>query len=108
MQWNDLVGHQRQKEWFDRAAERGRLANTFLFLGPEGVGKRTFARLLAKSLLCHHSPPGTLQPCGACEDCAQVNAMTHPDLIEVNKPEDKSSIPLELIIGRKKLDVRKA
>lgn len=99
MQWNDLVGHQRQKEWFDRAHARGRLANTFLFLGPEGVGKRTFARLLAKSLLCHRSPPGKLEPCGACEDCAQVNAMTHPDLIEVSKPADKSNIPLELIIG---------
>lgn len=99
MQWNDLVGHQRQKEWFDLAVERGRLANTFLFLGPDGVGKRTFARLLAKSLLCHRSPSGKLEPCGACEDCAQVNAMTHPDLIEVAKPEEKSSIPLELIIG---------
>lgn len=99
MQWNELVGHQRQKEWFDRAVQRGRLANTFLFLGPDGVGKRTFARLLAKSLLCHRSPSGKLEPCGACEDCAQVNAMTHPDLIEVAKPSDKSVIPLELIIG---------
>ena len=99
MQWNDLIGHQRQKEWFDRAVERGRLANTFLFLGPDGVGKRAFAKLLAKSLLCHRSPPGKLQPCGACEDCAQVNAMTHPDLIEISKPADKSNIPLEAIIG---------
>lgn len=99
MKWNDLVGHQRQKEWFDLAVQRGRLANTFLFLGPDGVGKRAFARLLAKSLLCHRSPSGHLQPCGTCEDCAQVNAMTHPDLIEVTKPEDKSNIPLELIIG---------
>ena len=99
MQWNDLIGHQRQKEWFDRAVARGRLANTFLFLGPDGVGKRTFARLLAKSLLCHRSPPRKLEPCGACEDCAQVNAMTHPDLIEVTKPADKANIPLEAIIG---------
>ena len=99
MQWHDLIGHERQKEWFDRAVERRRLANTFLFLGPDGVGKRAFAKLLAKSLLCHRCPPGKLEPCGACEDCAQVNAMTHPDLIEISKPADKSNIPLEAIIG---------
>ncbi|MCC6510044.1 MAG: AAA family ATPase, partial [Pirellulaceae bacterium] len=97
MQWSDLIGHQRQKLWFDRAMARGRLANTFLFLGPDGVGKRTFAHLLAKSLLCHNSPGDQLLPCGACEDCAQVNAMTHPDLIEVSKPADKANLPLEAI-----------
>lgn len=99
MQWSDLIGHERQKEWFDRAAARGRLANTFLFLGPDGVGKRTFARLLAKSLLCHRSGETELTPCGACEDCAQVDASTHPDLIYVSKPADKATLPLEAIIG---------
>jgi DNA polymerase-3 subunit delta' len=99
MQWSDLIGHQQQKEWFARALARGRLANTFLFLGPDGVGKRTFARLLAKSLLCRRSLPDQLTPCGACDDCAQVNALTHPDLIEVTKPADKATLPLEAIIG---------
>ncbi|MGN6136587.1 MAG: ATP-binding protein [Aureliella sp.] len=99
MQWSDLIGHEQQKEWFARAVARGRLANTFLFLGPDGVGKRTFARLLAKSLLCRRSNPAELSPCGACEDCAQVDALTHPDLIEVTKPADKATLPLEAIIG---------
>ncbi|MGN6546723.1 MAG: ATP-binding protein [Aureliella sp.] len=99
MQWPDLIGHSLQKAWFERAVARGRLANTFLFIGPEGVGKRTFARLLAKSLLCRHSDPLALEPCGACEDCAQVEAHTHPDLIEVSKPADKATLPLDAIIG---------
>lgn len=99
MQWSDLIGHSLQKEWFERAVARGRLANTFLFLGPEGVGKRTFARLLAKSLLCRRSNPRQLAPCGACEDCAQVEAHTHPDLVEVSKPADKATLPLDAIIG---------
>lgn len=99
MQWSDLIGHQRQKEWFLRALARNRLGNTFLFLGPDGVGKRTFAHLLAKSLLCRRSTPESLDPCGACEDCAQANARTHPDLIEISKPADKATLPLESIIG---------
>ena len=99
MQWSDLIGHRQQKEWLALAVARGRLANTFMFLGPDGVGKRTFARLLAKSLLCRRSDPAQLAPCGTCEDCAQVSALTHPDLIEVTKPADKASLPLEAIIG---------
>ena len=99
MQWSDLIGHQQQREWFSRAVARGRMANTFLFLGPDGVGKRTFARLLAKSLLCHRCSPTELAPCGACEDCAQVDASTHPDLIQISKPADKATLPLEVVIG---------
>ena len=90
MQWTDLVGHQQQRDWFSAALSRGRLASSFLFVGPEGVGKRTFARLLAKSLLCRATSARQLDFCGGCEDCVQVDAHTHPDLIEIAKPPEKA------------------
>lgn len=99
MQWDQLIGHQQQKIWFQRALAKKRLASSFLFVGPDGIGKRTFARLLAKSLLCGRTAPDSLDACGSCEDCAQVDAGTHPDLIELAKPEGKSDLPLELLIG---------
>ncbi len=40
-----------------------------------------------------------LDPCGTCPSCAQVAAGTHPDLDVVAKPDDKSFIPVELLIG---------
>lgn len=101
MQWSDLLGHEQQKEWFRTALAGARLGTSFLFVGPEGIGKRTFARLLAKGLLCRGSPPDSLEPCGHCEDCAQVDAATHPDLILVSKPADKAFIPVELLIGER-------
>jgi DNA polymerase-3 subunit delta' len=99
MQWADLLGHEQQKEWFRTAIHGQRLGTSFLFVGPEGIGKRTFAILLAKSLLCRQTEPSALAPCGHCEDCAQVDAATHPDLIAIAKPADKAFIPLELLIG---------
>ena len=42
-----------------------------------------------------------MNPCGVCEACVQVNAETHPDVIRVRKPKDKTVIPLELLIGPK-------
>lgn len=106
MQWEDLIGHEQPREWFRNAIVTGRLASTFLFVGPEGIGKRTFARLLAKSLLCGHGRGDILAPCGHCEDCAQVEASTHPDLLQVAKPPEKATIPIELLIGERESRMR--
>lgn len=94
-----LVGHHRQREWFRNAIRSRRLASTFLFVGPEGIGKRTFALFLAKSVFCERVPPEELNPCGLCPSCIQVSAGTHPDILQVGKPEDRAVIPVELLIG---------
>jgi DNA polymerase-3 subunit delta' len=75
------------------------LASTFLFVGPAGIGKRAFAEKLAQSLLCSEVHPRELAPCGRCTSCLQVEALTHPDLHIVEKPPDKSTIPLSLFVG---------
>lgn len=101
MSWSDILEHEEILAGFRRAVSRGRLASTFLFVGPPGVGKRTFALKLAQALLCEADEPQPLDPCGACPSCAQVAAGTHPDLEYVSKPDDKAFIPLELFIGDK-------
>ena len=99
MTWQEILGHDRVVEQFRQAIRRGRLASTFLFVGPPGIGKHTFALKLAQSLLCENSCLEDLEPCGHCPACQQVAARTHPDLILVAKPSDRSYIPLELFIG---------
>ncbi|HUY34410.1 MAG TPA: DNA polymerase III subunit delta' [Pirellulales bacterium] len=101
MSWQGIQGHDDVVERFRRGLERGRLATTFLFVGPPGVGKHAFALKLAQSLLCPAAPPERLEPCGHCPSCAQVAAATHPDVLRVAKPADKSEIPLALLIGSK-------
>ena len=96
MTWHGIEGHDDVVELFRRALERGRLASSFLFAGPAGVGKRSFALKLAQALLCSARPEEALDPCGECPECAQVAAVTHPDLMLVSKPADKSVIPVEL------------
>ncbi len=97
--WHGIYGHDDVVERFRRALANGRLASSFLFAGPAGVGKRTFALKLAQALLCRQRPEAALDPCGTCPSCAQVAAGTHPDLDQLAKPEGKSFIPLELLIG---------
>jgi DNA polymerase-3 subunit delta' len=101
MPWHGLLGQDDVVEQFRRAVRRGRLASSFLFAGPQGVGKRTFAFKLAKALLCQSNPEEAFEPCGKCPSCSQVDAGTHPDLEFVSKPADKSFLPLELLLGDK-------
>ena len=98
MAWQGIEGHDDVAARFVAADARGRIAGTYLFIGPDGVGKRTFATALARALVCLTPRPGLL-PCGACPSCVQAMAGTHPDIDVVAKPEDRATIPLELLIG---------
>lgn len=96
-----VEGHERAFKQFQTSLARGRLGSSFLLVGPEGVGKRTFAQYLAAALLCEQSPESELRACGHCPSCLQVAAESHPDYYYVSKPADKSTIPIELLIGDK-------
>lgn len=98
MTWQGIEGHDSIVERFIQADARGRVAGSFLFIGPHGVGKGSFALALAKALLCEAPRPG-LEPCGGCRSCLQSAAGTHPDIDIVCKPEDRATIPIELLIG---------
>jgi DNA polymerase-3 subunit delta' len=107
MAWHGIYGHDEVVERFRRALRRGRLASSFLFVGPEGVGKRSFALKLAQALLCRVRPEEAMDPCGECPACLQVGAGTHPDLELIAKPKDKSFLPVELLIGDKEHRMRR-
>ena len=99
MTWQGIEGHDPVVEQFRRALRRGRLASTFLFIGPAGIGKRALALKLAQGLLCERAREVELAPCGGCSACQQVEARTHPDLLLISKPPEASFIPLRLFIG---------
>jgi DNA polymerase-3 subunit delta' len=99
MPWHGIEGHDDVVDQFRRAIARGRLASSFLFAGPAGIGKRTFAMKLAQAMLCQTRSEEALDPCGVCPSCVQVIAGMHPDIDMVAKPDDKSFIPVELLIG---------
>lgn len=97
--WQGILGHDEIVERFRRTLERGRLASTYLFVGPSGIGKRRFALELARALLCSESPDATLSACGQCESCRLFAAGTHPDLVTVKRRPDKQVLSIEQFIG---------
>ncbi|MFP6621427.1 MAG: hypothetical protein VB877_18935 [Pirellulaceae bacterium] len=98
MSWQDVLGHDRQFQWFRQQYVSGRLGSSFLFVGPSGIGKRTFALKLAQALLCDETAEGSLIPCETCAACRQVKALTHPDLLTVAREKD-GVVSIEQLVG---------
>lgn len=61
-----------------RAKDRDRLARSYLFTGPEGVGKWAAAQWLTNVLLCEQTDMAA-RPCGACGGCRRAGQGIHAD-----------------------------
>jgi len=97
MSWRHVRGHDENAAALRQSIAEGRLPHALLFVGPEGIGKRLFAKTLAQALLCERSTETALDPCGVCPSCVQVMAGTHPDVLMIAKPEDKHELPISTI-----------
>ncbi|RIK71224.1 MAG: DNA polymerase III subunit delta', partial [Planctomycetota bacterium] len=97
--WLGIYGHDEVVEQFRRILASNRLATTYLFIGPDGVGKRTFALRLAQSLLCTARHPAELDPCGQCTSCRLLAAGNHPDLDVIGLRPEKQRLLISQFIG---------
>ena len=66
--FDSVVGQKALTTTLKNAISSGKLANTYLFCGPRGVGKTTCARIFAKTINCEHRGPDG-EACGECESC---------------------------------------
>jgi DNA polymerase-3 subunit delta' len=96
MSWSHVLGHDAAIASLTAAWRKGRLGHAYLFAGPAGVGKHTFAREFAKALLCEDRGD-RLDACDKCAACSLVDAGTHPDLFMVCRPEEALEFPIRVI-----------
>ena len=68
--------NKRAQETLAAFVNGGRFPHALLLEGPEGSGRRTFAREIAAALLCR----GEHKPCGSCNQCRKVLEQNHPDV----------------------------
>ena len=77
-----LIGHRRPLDEFVAAAQGERLPHAWLLCGPQGVGKASFAYLVARAVLSHASPAQITHISPAVEsDAARLlETSIHPDM----------------------------
>lgn len=90
MAFKDVAGNVRIKRILKLALERGRVPNSLLFCGPEGVGKKAMALTLAKTLNCLNL---TTDSCDACPSCKAIDKGVHPDVMVI--AAEKQEIKIE-------------
>ncbi|MDA8096426.1 MAG: DNA polymerase III subunit delta' [Clostridia bacterium] len=83
-----MIGQETAKRSLSGALESDRVAQAYLFHGPEGVGKSRMAQVLMRRLVCR--APNRDGACGTCPDCRMFEAGTHPDVHRLQSPDDKS------------------
>lgn len=87
MSFRAIKGQDKLIEVLRGYARQSRLGSSYLFLGPEGVGKKMVAKELAKSLNCQS---GAFDPCGSCPSCLKIDANQHPDVYLMDDSESDS------------------
>ena len=80
--FDDVVGQRGTVLTLKNAIASGRLAQSFIFAGPRGVGKTTTARILARALNCVKGP--TPEPCGTCDACVEIAQGRDVDVLEID------------------------
>jgi len=91
------AGHARVQALLRQAVVRGRVPQTLLFAGPEGVGKHRVAVALAQAINCPKVHEGIA--CGACPACTRIARGKFSDVVEVDNG-DLASISIKAIRER--------
>ncbi|MGB2765010.1 MAG: DNA polymerase III subunit delta' [Candidatus Aminicenantaceae bacterium] len=80
MPFKDILGNDRVKKVLRKALQKNKVPNSMLFCGPEGVGKKSMALMVAKAMNCKRKKDDA---CESCSSCRAINAKNFPDVIEI-------------------------
>ena len=83
-----IVGHRHIVDLLAQAVSRGRVPQSLLFAGPEGVGKHAMAIALAQAVNCARRTDGW--GCGGCPTCKRIAAGTHSDVVVLDEGGEAS------------------
>jgi len=95
MSFATFIGNQHIRDGIQQALKNNSLPHAYIFYGPEGVGKRTLALILAKSLNCLNLKDDC---CDKCNSCYKIDKGLHPD-VRLLLPGGKVSISIEQMRG---------
>ncbi len=81
-----IYGHQRQLNFLQGVLNQDKLANTYLFYGASGLGKKLTVDYFIKSIFCEATP----KPCLKCQNCRMIEKGTFLNLATLGSRGDLS------------------
>jgi len=77
-----IFGHKNQLKFLQNIVNSGNLANTYLFYGSRGLGKKYTVNYFVQSIFCQDDK---IRPCQKCHHCRLVKKNTFLDLYRLGK-----------------------
>ena len=81
--FKDLIGHEEITTSIYNSIKINKIANAFLFTGIRGIGKTTFARIVAKALNCEKGLENLCEN-NFCSNCEAIINSNHIDVLEID------------------------
>jgi len=85
MAFKDIIGNDRIKRILRKTLQKKKIPNSLLFSGPEGVGKKDMALVMAKAMNCRQKKDDA---CEECASCRAINRRNFPDVMELSPIRD--------------------
>lgn len=89
MRFSDVLGHERPLRVINAYIEKSHFSGGYIFSGPEGIGKKMVAKIIAQKLNCTAQED---RPCGTCSSCLKIEKSGHPDLHLIENGESQIKI----------------
>ena len=94
MSFEDIKGQDRPLEILKDNIREKRVFSSYLFVGPDGVGKFLAAKNFAKAINCLDEEK---KPCEKCTSCNKINSNIHPDVFFVEPKGVSFSVGIDQI-----------
>ena len=89
--FNNILGNEKIKDVLINAVKLNKVSHSYLFIGPDGIGKKLIAKEFAKMILCTSEN----KYCNNCKSCIEFDTNNNPDF-RIIEP-DGNSLKIEQI-----------
>lgn len=86
--FDEVIGQEHIASVLRKAITTNKVNHAYIFSGPRGTGKTTFARLFSKAINCQ-KPGGDGNPCNKCEICSEILGGSAVDVIEIDAASNR-------------------
>ena len=78
--FDSVIGLEEVVDYLQNIIKADKVAQTYIFYGEKGTGKKLLSGILAMTLQCEKHG---VEPCLECSSCKKAETRNHPDIITV-------------------------
>ncbi len=94
MSFTNIIGQDNAIRLLHSMIQKDEIDGSYLFVGPNGVGKHAVSMEFAKAINCEKKG---MDACEGCISCRKINSLNHPDVFMIQKEKESNFIKIDRI-----------